>query len=244
MRPVFAVYSTFLQRAYDQLIHDAALGDLHLVLAVDRAGIVGADGETHQGVFDVSMLNSIPNTTVFSPTYFDGLRMSMYEALYNQECLAVVRYPRGGELYKPEGFGEESTDYNIYGDINADYLIVTYGRMFSYAAKARELLKEQGVNVCLLKLCKIKPINPETVEYAKGFKSVWFFEEGIKNGGIARTFSDKLTHVGFTGNYHLKAIHDKFVKQMSVNEALKMLKLDSEGMTEVVIKDLANEKKT
>ena len=244
MRPVFAVYSTFLQRAYDQLIHDAALGDLHLVLAVDRAGIVGADGETHQGVFDVSMLNSIPNTTVFSPTYFDGLRMSMYEALYNQEGLAVVRYPRGGELYKPEGFGEESTDYNIYGDINADYLIVTYGRMFSYAAKARELLKEQGVNVCLLKLCKIKPINPETVEYAKGFKSVWFFEEGIKNGGIARTFSDKLTHVGFTGNYHLKAIHDKFVKQMSVNEALKMLKLDSEGMTEVVIKDLANEKKT
>ena len=244
MRPVFAVYSTFLQRAYDQLIHDAALGDLHLVLAVDRAGIVGADGETHQGVFDVSMLNSIPNTTVFSPTYFDGLRMSMYEALNNQEGLAVVRYPRGGELYKPEGFGEESTDYNIYGDINADYLIVTYGRMFSYAAKARELLKEQGVNVCLLKLCKIKPINPETVEYAKGFKSVWFFEEGIKNGGIARTFSDKLTHVGFTGNYHLKAIHDKFVKQMSVNEALKMLKLDSEGMTEVVIKDLANEKKT
>ena len=244
MRPVFAVYSTFLQRAYDQLIHDAALGDLHLVLAVDRAGIVGADGETHQGVFDVSMLNSIPNTTVFSPTYFDGLRMSMYEALYNQEGLAVVRYPRGGELYKPEGFGEESTDYNIYGDINADYLIVTYGRMFSYAAKARELLKEQGVNVCLLKLCKIKPINPETVEYAKGFKSVWFFEEGIKNGGIARTFSDMLTHVGFTGNYHLKAIHDKFVKQMSVNEALKMLKLDSEGMTEVVIKDLANEKKT
>lgn len=244
MRPVFAVYSTFLQRAYDQLIHDAALGDLHLVLAVDRAGIVGADGETHQGVFDVSMLNSIPNTTVFSPTYFDGLRMSMYEALYNQEGLAVVRYPRGGELYKPEGFGEESTDYNIYGDTNADYLIVTYGRMFSYAAKARELLKEQGVNVCLLKLCKIKPINPETVEYAKGFKSVWFFEEGIKNGGIARTFSDMLTHVGFTGNYHLKAIHDKFVKQMSVNEALKMLKLDSEGMTEVVIKDLANEKKT
>ena len=244
MRPVFAVYSTFLQRAYDQLIHDAALGDLHLVLAVDRAGIVGADGETHQGVFDVSMLNSIPNTTVFSPTYFDGLRSSMKEALYNQEGLAVVRYPRGGELYKPEGFGEESTDYNIYGDINADYLIVTYGRMFSYAAKARELLKEQGVNVCVLKLCKIKPINPETVEYAKGFKSVWFFEEGIKNGGIARTFSDMLTHVGFTGKYHLKAIHDKFVKQMSVNEALEMLKLDSEGMTEVVIKDLANEKKT
>ncbi len=244
LRPVFAVYSTFLQRAYDQLIHDAALGNLHLVLAVDRAGIVGADGETHQGVFDVSMLNSIPRTTIYSPSYFDGLRSTMYNALYAEDGLAVVRYPRGGELYKPEGFGHEDIDYNIYGDKNADYLIVAYGRMFSYAAKAKELLSEKGVEVCLLKLCKIKPINPKTVEFAKNFKSVWFFEEGIKNGGIARTFSDKLTRVGFTGNYHLKAIHDKFVKHMSVNEALKMLKLDSEGMTEVVIKDLADEKTT
>ena len=116
--------------------------------------------------------------------------------------------------------------------------------MFSYAARARELLKEQGIDVCLLKLCKIKPINPKTVEFAKGFKSVWFFEEGIKNGGIARTFSDKLTHVGFTGRYHLKAIHDRFVKQMSVNDALGMLKLDSEGIRDVVIKDLTDEKKT
>lgn len=244
MRPVFAVYSTFVQRSYDQLIHDAALGNLHLVLAVDRAGIVGADGETHQGVFDVSMLNSIPRTTIFSPTYFEGLRSAMHDALYVEEGLAVVRYPRGGELYKPEDFGEESTDYNIYGDKNADYLIVTYGRMFSYAAKAKELLAQQGVNVCLLKLCKIKPVNPQTIELAKSFKSVWFFEEGIKNGGIARTFSDMLTHVGFSGNYHIKAIHDKFVKQMSVNEALKSLMLDSEGMTKVVIKDLADEKKT
>ena len=224
--------------------HDAALGNLHLVLAVDRAGIVGADGETHQGVFDVSMLNSIPRTTIYSPTYFDGLRGTLYNALYGDEGLAVVRYPRGGELFKPDDFGAEDIDYNICGNKDADYLIVTYGRMFSYAARAREILKEQGIDVCLLKLCKIKPINPKTVEFAKRFKSVWFFEEGIKNGGIARTFSDKLTHVGFTGNYHLWAIHDEFVKQMSVNEALKMLKLDSDGMCEVVTKDLNDEKKT
>ncbi len=243
LRPVFAVYSTFLQRAYDQLIHDAALGNLHLVLAVDRAGIVGADGETHQGVFDVSMLNSIPRTTIFSPTYFDGLKSSLSEALYVEEGLAVVRYPRGGELFKPEGFDRESIDYDIYGDRNAGYLIVTYGRMFSYAAKAREILAGQGINVCLLKLCKIKPINQKTVDFAQGFKEVWFFEEGIKNGGIARTFSDMLTRAGFAGNYHIKAIHDKFVRQMSVSEALKLLKLDSEGMAEVVNKDLNDEKK-
>ncbi len=244
MRPVFAVYSTFLQRAYDQLIHDAALGGLHLVLAIDRAGIVGADGETHQGVFDVSMLNSIPRTTIYSPTYFEGLRSTLYDALYVDDGLAAVRYPRGGELFRPDDLGEESTGYNICGDAGADCLIVTYGRTFSYAAAARELLRRQGVEVCLLKLCKIKPIDPSTVEFAGNFKDVWFFEEGIKNGGIARTFSDKLTHVGFTGRYHLKAIHDRFVKQMSVNDALGMLKLDSEGIRDVVIKDLTDEKKT
>ena len=238
MRPVFAVYSTFLQRAYDQLIHDAALGKLHLVLAIDRAGIVGSDGETHQGVFDVSILNTIPNATIYSPAYFDGLRKSLHSAVYVCDELAAVRYPRGGELYRPDDFGEESIDYNIYGSKNCKNLIVTYGRLFSYAAKAKEMLSKQGLEVCILKLCKLKPINSEAVEFAAGFENVWFFEEGIKNGGIARNFSDMLFYKSFKGNYHIKAINDKFVKQMSVSEALSMLRLDSRGMVDVITKDL------
>ncbi|SCY06774.1 1-deoxy-D-xylulose-5-phosphate synthase [Ruminococcus sp. YE282] len=241
MRPVFAVYSTFLQRAYDQLIHDAALGKLHLVLAIDRAGIVGSDGETHQGVFDVSILNTIPNATIYSPTYFDGLRKSLHHAVYACDELAAVRYPRGGELYKPDDFGEESIDFNTYGNPECGNLIVTYGRLFSYAAKAKEMLKEQGVEVCLLKLCRLKPIDVEAVEFAAQFKNVWFFEEGIKNGGIARNFSDMLFYKNFKGSYHIKAINDKFVKQMSVSEALEMLKLDSKGMVEVITTNLRNE---
>ena len=242
MRPVFAVYSTFLQRSYDQLIHDAALGKLHLVLAVDRAGIVGSDGETHQGVFDVSMLNSIPNTTIYSPSYFEGLKKSLATALYICDSLAVVRYPRGGELYKPDDFGEESIDYNIYGNKNCKNLIITYGRLFSYACKAVEMLAEKGIEVCILKLCRIKPIDSEAVNFAANFKNVWFFEEGIKNGSIARNFSDLLVVTNFKGNYHIKAINDKFVKQMSVSEALEMLKLDSQGMTDVITKDLKDSK--
>lgn len=238
MRPVFAVYSTFLQRSYDQLIHDAALGKLHLVLAIDRAGIVGSDGETHQGVFDVSMLNSIPNATIYSPTYFDGLRKSLHNAVYVCNELAAVRYPRGGELYRPSDFGEESIDYNIYGSNNCKNLIVTYGRLFSYAAKAKEALEKQGIDVCILKLCKLKPINQDAVEFAARFENVWFFEEGIKNGGIARNFSDMLFYKSFKGNYHIKAIDNKFVKQMTVSEALSMLKLDSDGMVGVIVKDL------
>ena len=244
-RPVFAVYSTFLQRAYDQLIHDAALGNNHIVLAVDRAGIVGDDGETHQGVFDVSMLNAIPNAVIYSPTYFEGLKKALYDAVYRCDGLAAVRYPRGGELYKPEDFTEESIDYNIFGNPSVDNLIVTYGRLFSYACKAKEMLSERGIEVCLLKLCRIKPINTQTVNFASRFSNVWFFEEGIKNGGIARNFSDLLALTDFTGNYRIKAIDDKFVKQMSVNQALSMLKLDSEGMVEVITKDLnSDEKKT
>ncbi len=243
-RPVFAVYSTFLQRSYDQLIHDAALGNNHLVLAIDRAGIVGSDGETHQGVFDVSMLNTVPNSTVYSPTYFEGMRKSLHTALYVQKGLAAVRYPRGGELYRPDNFPEESIDYNIYGNPNARFLLVTYGRLFSYACKAQQMLSEKGIDVCILKLCKIKPISDDAVFFASRFKEIWFFEEGVKNGGIARNFSDLVVLRGFRGSYHIKAIGDEFVKQMSVNEALEMLKLDSKGMTEVILKDLNNEKTT
>ncbi len=243
-RPVFAVYSTFLQRSYDQLIHDASLGQNHLVLAIDRAGIVGSDGETHQGVFDVSMLNTIPNSVIFSPTYFEGMRKALYNALYRQSGLAAVRYPRGGELYKPADFPEESIDYNIYGNPNARYLLVTYGRLFSYACKAKEKLRSRGIDVCILKLCKIKPVSGEAVFFASRFKEIWFFEEGVKNGGIARNFSDLVVFRGFRGVYHIKAIGDEFVKQMTVSEALSMLKLDDEGMTEVITKDIQHEKKT
>lgn len=249
MRPVFAVYSTFLQRAYDQLIHDSALGNIHLVLAVDRAGIVGSDGETHQGVFDVSMLNSIPNTTIFSPSYFIGLKKALGTAIYMCDSLAVVRYPRGGELYCPDDYGEESIDYDIYGNKECKNLLITYGRLFSYACRAKEMLEESGIEICILKLCKIRPINSEAVEFASNFENVWFFEEGMKNGGIARNFSDLLQRTNFTGNYRIKAINDKFVKQMSVSEALAMLKLDSKGMFDVITKNLGenqteNEKKT
>lgn len=237
-RPVFAVYSTFLQRSYDQLIHDAALGNNHLVLAIDRAGIVGSDGETHQGVFDVSMLNTIPNSTIYSPTYFEGMRKSLHTALYVQKGLSAVRYPRGGELYRPSDFGEESIDYDIYGNPNSEFLIVTYGRLFSYACRAKELLKQQHIDVCILKLCKIKPVNQVAVFFASRFREVWFFEEGVKNGGIARNFADLIVLRGFHGIYHIKAIGDEFIKQMSVNEALSMLKLDEKGMAELITKDL------
>lgn len=237
MIPVFAVYSTFLQRGYDQLLHDAAMQKLHMVVAVDRAGIVGEDGETHQGVFDVSMLNSIPNTTIFSPCYFDEMKESLNTAIYGCDSLVAIRYPRGGEVLRPEGMSESSMNYDIYGDRNAKKLLITYGRLFSNAVSAYEMLKAQGESICILKLCKIKPIDKNAIEFAKGFEKVHFFEEGILAGGIGETFDYELTKIGYTGLYQITAIEDRFVPHSSVFDALKENKLDADSMCEIMKND-------
>ncbi len=237
MIPVFAVYSTFLQRGYDQLLHDAAMQKLHMVVAVDRAGIVGEDGETHQGVFDVSMLNSIPNTTIFSPCYFDEMKESLSTAIYDCDSLVAVRYPRGGEILRPEGMKESSMNYDIYGDRNAKKLLITYGRLFSNAVKAYEMLKNDGEPICVLKLCKIKPIDKKAIEFAKGFEKIHFFEEGILAGGIGETLDYELTKIGYTGLYKVTAIEDRFVPHSSVLHALKENNLDAESMYEIMKND-------
>lgn len=232
MLPVFAVYSTFLQRSYDQLIHDASMQHAHVVLAIDRAGVVGEDGETHQGLFDVSMLNAIPDTTVFSPCYFEGVENALTAALFETQGLAAVRYPRGGEGFRPEDYQAESLNYDIFGDRSADTLIVTYGRLFNEAAQAQRLLREQGRTVCVLKLCRIKPIDPEAARFAAGFKRICFFEEGVRSGSVADMLRNMLDKSGFDGSYYVRAVDDGYVQHASVKNTLKALGLDAESMAE------------
>lgn len=235
--PIVAIYSTFLQRAYDQLMHDVAMQNLHVVFAIDRAGVVGEDGETHQGLFDAAFLNSIPNTTVFSPTYFDGMRLSLETAVNDCKGLVAVRYPRGVESYKPEGL-EVSMNYSIYGDKESDTLIVTYGRLFSNAARAYEELKEQGISTCVLKICRIKPIDNECIEFAKNYKKIYFFEEGILCGGIARSFEALLDKKGYQGKVDITAVEDEFVQHASTDETLHELGLDKESMIDKIKKGM------
>lgn len=238
MLPVFAVYSTFLQRGYDQLIHDAAMQNAHMVLAIDRAGVVGEDGETHQGLFDVSMLNAIPNCTVYSPCYFEGMENTLTAALFETEGLAAVRYPRGGEGYRPEGYTAESVNYDIVGEHDAPVLLVTYGRLFSETAKAQELLKARGVNACILKLCRIKPIDEKAIAFAAGFERIYFFEEGMRSGSVADDLRDQLQKSGWNGAYRVRAVDDTFVQHASVSATLRNLGLDAESMA-----DLAGEQR-
>ena len=234
MLPVFAVYSTFLQRGYDQLIHDAAMQDAHIVLAIDRAGVVGEDGETHQGLFDVSMFNSVPGVTVFSPSYFSGVEAALTEALYETSGVAAVRYPRGSEPYRPDGYTEENMNYDIYGDREADTLIITYGRLFGEAAEALRRLKEAGKTACILKLCRIKPVDDEAVRFASGFKKIHFFEEGMRSGSVADLVRGRLDELGSNAAYHIHAVDDAFVQHASVSSSLHSLGLDADAMMQAI----------
>ena len=234
MLPVFAVYSTFLQRGYDQLIHDAAMQNAHLLLAVDRAGVVGEDGETHQGVFDVSMMNAVPGVTMLSPCYFDGLSKALSASLYDIDGVVAMRYPRGSEGFRPDGYTEENINYDVYGDKTADILIVTYGRLFCEAALAAKALEKDGVKICVLKLCAIKPIDPKAAEFAAGFKRIYFFEEGMLSGSVAQSLRFMLDERGYKGEYRISAVDDMYIQQAAVASSLKKLGLDHGSMIDTI----------
>ena len=159
LRPVFAVYSSFLQRSYDMLIHDVSLQQLHVVLGIDRGGVVGNDGDTHNGCFDVSYLSSVPGMTLFCPANYAELRSMLRRALYEVSGPAAVRYPRGGQ-------GE-------YHDIHdepvailkrgSDVTIVTYGILTNQSLAAAELLAERGIDAEVVKIGTVLPLQTDLI---------------------------------------------------------------------------------
>lgn len=222
MKPFFVVYSSFLQRAFDQVIHDIAIGGFPVRLLIDRAGIVGEDGETHQGLFDVPFLTSVPNMTVYSPCYYRELERDIIRAA-ETDTFCAVRYPRGCEKEEPDC--DFSEDYTLI-EGESEKLIITYGRLFSDALEAKK--KRPELNI--LKLNKIYPLSDDCFNAIKAFKEVHFFEEGIKNGGIGELCAARLLEDGFSGKYKIHAIDGKFVPCAAVSSAIKLNGLDSESM--------------
>ena len=239
--PVFAVYSTFLQRAYDQLVHDVAIGKLHVVLGVDRAGIVGEDGETHQGLFDVAMLTSIPNTVIYSPSCYEELKLCMKKAIYANKGLVAVRYPRGAENVS---FNRNyiSTDPIFMQKEKSDTLIITYGRLYNEAFKAQGMLEDKGFSCDILKLTKIFPVAQDIIHEIKKYNCIVFFEEAERQGGISAQFGDWLMEENFRGNYS-RVTADGFIKQASVKSALGKLGLTSEKMVDYILSRSMNNAK-
>ncbi|MBQ2146466.1 MAG: 1-deoxy-D-xylulose-5-phosphate synthase [Oscillospiraceae bacterium] len=153
--PFVAIYSTFLQRAYDMLIHDIALQGLHVVFGVDRAGLVGADGETHQGTFDVAYLSSVPGMKIYSPANFAELEYTVRKAIYEDKGPVAVRYPRGGE----GEWKELQTDEVAVIKEGTDVTLVSYGIMINNCLEAARLLEKNGVSAEVVKINVIKPLD-------------------------------------------------------------------------------------
>lgn len=192
-KPVFAVYSTFAQRAYDQLLHDCALQKLPIVLALDRAGLVGPDGSTHHGIFDVAFLGQFPgHFSLYAPDSAEELRECLTRAL-SLGAPAAVRYPKGAESaypreqFHPLGDPIDQPSYADFGDAPSVALI-TYGRLTDNVCRAAALLLKKGIQTRVIRMVRLFPLDEGTVSplaaLLQPVRTICFFEEGIRAGGV------------------------------------------------------------
>ena len=228
--PVFAVYSSFLQRAYDEIIHDVAIDNTHIVLAVDRAGFIGEDGETHQGVFDIPMLTGIPNAVIFSPSNYSEQKLCLKTALYDCGGFAAVRYPKGNESF---GLTDNRYDTDTFCHISfdSDCLVVTFGRLFERVLEINR--SGDAGNFDILKLVRIYPLDNEAALICMNYKHIIFYEESSKENGIAEHLLVKLFEMGFKGSYEIVAASG-FIPNESMEQTMERFKMDKISMTKTI----------
>ena len=228
-KPVFAVYSTFLQRAYDMLIHDVAIEGHHVVFGVDRAGLVGQDGETHHGLFDVGFLSTVPKMTVFAPASFAELRDMMNKAVNDLTGPAAVRYPRGGEgVYKDGGCDA----VKLVKD-GADVTIVTYGITVNDALEAAEILEKKGISASVVKLGVIAPVNmDELLPFVSKTGKVIIVEENAESGCVGKAILSALMEKGVFVKAQLLNTGKDFVTHGSVGVLRKLCGIDANSIAD------------
>ena len=226
--PVFAVYSTFLQRAYDMLLHDAAIDNLHVVLGVDRAGLVGDDGETHHGVFDVAYLDSVPNMTVLAPASFAELEVMLERALFRLGGPVAVRYPRGGEGRYVGTAGKEPAAVLRSGD---DITLASYGTEINEVLEAADLLEQQGIRAEVVKLNQLTPLVPEVIERSVcKTGTLLFAEEQGARGSVGQRLAARLEVAGLPARVALVNCGDGFVPHGAAALLKRDLSLDGAGL--------------
>lgn len=229
--PVFAVYSTFLQRGYDMLIHDVALQNLHVVFCVDRAGLVGKDGETHQGTFDIAYLSSVPGMTVLCPASFAELNAMMNTALYDVDGPVAIRYPRGGEGRYNLCLMDDSVIKT--GDRAT---VVSYGTMINEALDAEARLSEDGVSCDVIKLARIKPNNFSIVlESLKKTGRLVVVEDVAEADCVGERILSSCEKQGMTVKYSLLNSGEGIVQHGSVKELLHAVGADSSAVVDAVM---------
>lgn len=231
-KPVVSIYSSFYQRAYDQVIHDICIQNLPVVMCVDRAGIVGKDGETHQGIFDMAFFSLIPNITIMAPKNFEELG-KMLEYAVNLNSPVVIRYPRGGEgKIKFDKCDDVSTGKAEILKNGEDLTIVAIGKMVERAIEVSDLLKEHNVDCEVINARFLKPLDTYTIESSiRKTKKVITIEDGILRGGLGTSVTELINERRIEGVY-MKAYgyDDVFVQHGSVDELEKMNGLDAKNI--------------
>ena len=238
LRPVCAIYSTFLQRGYDQLIHDLAIeGTIPAVFAIDRAGIVGADGATHNGVFDVAYLRSIPGMRILAPANFAELRSMLTQALYHANSPVAIRYPRGGEgAFREDTSG--AVEVPVYD--GTDAVIVSYGIMINKAIEAAEKLRDNGISTAVWKLNEVAaPFSERFLEELSHFSVVVVLEDVVEQGSIGEALAAELAKTGRAPRrLLLRNTGDRFLPHGSVSEIERLCGIDAESVAAAVLEEI------
>lgn len=242
MIPFCNIYSSFMQRAYDQIVHDVALQNLSVVICLDRAGLVGEDGPTHHGVFDISCLRSVPNLTICAPMNEHELRNMMYTAQCDQMGPFVIRYPRGSGVCSdwycsfqslPVGKGRCVAE----GD---DVAILSIGHPGNDALKAVDVLKGKGVSVALYDMRFVKPIDTELLDHvASKFSKIITVEDGVVNGGFGSSVAEYFHSCQYSGNVPniiMLGVPDNFITHGTVPQLKKICGFDVDGIVSAALK--------
>jgi len=241
MVPVLALYSTFLQRSFDQIMQDIAMLNLHVVLAVDRAGLVGEDGETHHGAFDVGFLRQIPGMQIWCPASCEELKDMLRWAVKDCTGPVAVRYPRGGDGEIARSNFEPGKGVHCHRR-GKDAVILTYGTLTNEAMKSAEALAQQGVEVKVLRLLTVSPLPiREIVEHLDSCRNLLIAEETCTGSGIHEALSWELMKQLPDLKIHALDLGHNFVTHGNIRKLYEQCGLDSRSMTKTILEVLENE---
>lgn len=241
LRPYCCIYSTFLQRGYDEIIHDIAIQNLPVTFCIDRGGLVGEDGVTHQGAFDLAYLRNIPNMIISAPMNEHYLRNLLYTSQTKDFGPFSIRYPRGKGVLKEwhnemqsiqVGKGRKLTD-------GSDIAILSIGTIGNHVTEAINILSEKGISVAHYDMIFLKPIDEELLkDVTQKFHHIITIEDGTINGGLGSAVMEWCNDNDTNSHIIRMGIPDKFIKHASVNEQYKMCGIDTDSIVDKVIKSL------
>ena len=231
MKPYFAVYSSFLQRAYDQLIHDVCITKKPVTFLIDRAGLVGNDGETHHGMFDLSYLNTVPNITVMAPKDSEELDLMLDLSLELNEPVAI-RYPRGNTYYLNKGSYQpiKKGSFEII-DEGKETVVLAIGTMVKHALEAKEILLKDNINPTIVNARFLKPIDEEILHsLLKSHKSVVTIEDNVKSGGFGSRINQFIIDNNYDNRIENISLPDEFIQHGDIDALYDIVGLSAIGI--------------